>query len=66
MLGLAIGFGEFYGISKNDPLIVAKLCKLLMMAKNNIGSMDKLVHVKWEFGFPNDLLENLVSRSGLF
>lgn len=47
---------------ENEPLIVAKLCKLLMMAKNNVVSVDKLVHVKREFGFPNGFLEDLVPR----
>nr|XP_043620832.1 protein WHAT'S THIS FACTOR 1 homolog, chloroplastic [Erigeron canadensis]XP_043620833.1 protein WHAT'S THIS FACTOR 1 homolog, chloroplastic [Erigeron canadensis]XP_043620834.1 protein WHAT'S THIS FACTOR 1 homolog, chloroplastic [Erigeron canadensis]XP_043620835.1 protein WHAT'S THIS FACTOR 1 homolog, chloroplastic [Erigeron canadensis]XP_043620836.1 protein WHAT'S THIS FACTOR 1 homolog, chloroplastic [Erigeron canadensis] len=47
---------------ENEPLLVAKLCKLLMMAKNNVVSADKLVHVKREFGFPNDLLTNMVPR----
>lgn len=47
---------------ENEPLIVAKLCKLLMMSKDNVVSADKLVHVKREFGFPNDILINLVPR----
>lgn len=47
---------------ENEPLIVAKLCKLLMMAKNRVVSADKLVEVKREFGFPNDFLVTLVSE----
>lgn len=47
---------------ENEPLIVAKLCKLLMMAKNRVVSADKLVEVKKEFGFPNDFLVTLVSE----
>lgn len=47
---------------ENEPLIVAKLSKLLMMAKNRIVSADKLVEVKREFGFPNDFLVTLVSE----
>lgn len=47
---------------KNEPLIVAKLCKLLMMAKDRVVSADKLVEVKREFGFPNDFLVTLVSK----
>lgn len=47
---------------ENEDLIVAKLCKLLMMSKNNVVSADKLVHVKREFGFPNDFMESLVPR----
>lgn len=50
---------SFY--SDNEPLIVAKLCKLLMMAKNRVVSVDKLVEVKREFGFPNDFLVRIVS-----
>nr|GFA03573.1 protein WHAT'S THIS FACTOR 1 homolog [Tanacetum cinerariifolium] len=33
-----------------------------MMSKNNVVSADKLVHVKREFGFPNDFMEVLVPR----
>ncbi|XP_015583233.3 protein WHAT'S THIS FACTOR 1 homolog, chloroplastic [Ricinus communis] len=47
---------------KNEGLIVSKLCKLLMMAKNKVLSADKLVHVKREFGFPNDFMVNLVPK----
>lgn len=47
---------------ENELLIVAKLCKLLMMSKNNVVSADKLVHVKREFGFPNDFMEKLVPK----
>lgn len=47
---------------ENEPLIVSKLCKLLMMSKNKIISADKLLEVKREFGFPNDFLVNLVPR----
>ncbi|KAK4779806.1 hypothetical protein SAY87_015912 [Trapa incisa] len=46
----------------NEGLIVSKLCKLLMMSTNRVISADKLVHVKREFGFPNDFLVNLVPR----
>lgn len=46
----------------NEPLIVSKLCKLLMMSKDKVISADKLVHVKREFGFPNDFMVNLVPR----
>ncbi|ESQ43762.1 hypothetical protein EUTSA_v10006016mg [Eutrema salsugineum] len=46
----------------NEPLIVSKLCKLLMMAKDKVISADKLVHVKRDFGFPNDFLVKLVQR----
>ncbi|OVA05998.1 Plant organelle RNA recognition domain [Macleaya cordata] len=47
---------------ENEQLLVAKLCKLLMMCKNKVVSADKLVHVKREFGFPNDFLCNLVPK----
>ncbi|XP_048137196.1 protein WHAT'S THIS FACTOR 1 homolog, chloroplastic [Rhodamnia argentea] len=48
--------------SANEPLIVSKLCKLLMMSKDKVISADKLLHVKREFGFPNDFMVNLVPR----
>ncbi|KAG5251998.1 protein ROOT PRIMORDIUM DEFECTIVE [Salix suchowensis] len=47
-------------VLENEGWIVSKLCKLLMMAKDKVLSVDKLVHVKREFGFPNDFLVNLV------
>ncbi|KAL6968352.1 hypothetical protein U1Q18_034153 [Sarracenia purpurea var. burkii] len=47
---------------ENEPLIVAKLCKLLMMSKDKVVSADKLVHVKREFGFPNDFMVSLVPK----
>lgn len=47
---------------ESEPLIVSKLCKLLMMSKNRVVSADKLLHVKREFGFPNDFLVELVPR----
>ncbi|KAH0633706.1 hypothetical protein KY284_036492 [Solanum tuberosum] len=46
----------------NESLLVSKLCKLLMMSKDKVVSADKLVQVKREFGFPNDLLVNLVPK----
>ncbi|KAI3449608.1 hypothetical protein Pfo_006273 [Paulownia fortunei] len=51
---------------ENEPLIVAKLCKLLMMAKDKVVSADKLVEVKREFGFPNDFLVTLVPKGKSF
>ncbi|PKI42187.1 protein WHAT'S THIS FACTOR 1 homolog, chloroplastic-like [Punica granatum] len=48
--------------SHNEGLIVSKLCKLLMMSKDRVISTDKLVHVKREFGLPNDFLVDLVPR----
>lgn len=47
-------------VLENEGWIVSKLCKLLMMAKDKVLSVDKLIHVKREFGFPNDFLVNLV------
>lgn len=47
---------------KNEELIVAKLCKLLMMSENKAISTNKLLEVRREFGFPDDFLENLVPR----
>lgn len=49
-------------IHENEPLIVAKLCKLLMISKDKVINADKLVHVKRDFGFPNDFLVNLVPK----
>ncbi|EXB39345.1 hypothetical protein L484_025040 [Morus notabilis] len=49
-------------VKDNEPLIVSKLCKLLMMSKDKVLSAEKLVNVKREFGFPNDFLVNLVPR----
>ncbi|KAE8009689.1 hypothetical protein FH972_006113 [Carpinus fangiana] len=51
---------RIYG--EHEPWIVSKLCKLLMMSKDKVLSVDKLVHVKREFGFPNDFLVNLVPK----
>lgn len=48
--------------AENEKLIVAKLCKMLMMAKNRVVNVEKLVHVKREFGFPNDFLSKLVPK----
>lgn len=47
---------------ENEELIVSKLCKLLMMSKDKMLSVDKLLHVKRDFGFPNDFLVNLVPK----
>ncbi|KAF8401234.1 hypothetical protein HHK36_012165 [Tetracentron sinense] len=47
---------------ENEPLLVEKLCKLLMMSRDNVVSADKLVHVKREFGFPDDFLCSLVPK----
>nr|GMD27909.1 protein ROOT PRIMORDIUM DEFECTIVE 1 [Ipomoea batatas] len=47
---------------RNENLLVSKLCKLLMMAKDRVISADKLLEVKREFGFPNDFLVNLVPK----
>lgn len=46
----------------NEKLIVSKLCKLLMMSTNKVISADKLIHVKRDFGFPNDFMVNLVPK----
>ncbi|KAK9756113.1 hypothetical protein RND81_01G074200 [Saponaria officinalis] len=48
--------------AENELLIVEKLCKVLMMAKNRVISVEKLVHVKREFGFPNDFLSSIVPK----
>ncbi|XAR61226.1 hypothetical protein NMG60_11034866 [Bertholletia excelsa] len=48
--------------SENEQLIVAKLCKLLMMSKDKVISADKIVHVKRDFGFPNDFMVSLLPK----
>ncbi|OMO95820.1 hypothetical protein COLO4_15662 [Corchorus olitorius] len=48
--------------NENEEFIVSKLCKLLMMSRYKVISVDKLAHVKREFGFPNDFLVNLVPK----
>uniref|UniRef100_A0A803MX81 PORR domain-containing protein n=2 Tax=Chenopodium quinoa TaxID=63459 RepID=A0A803MX81_CHEQI len=48
--------------AENELLIVSKICKMLMMAKNRVINVEKLVHVKREFGFPNDFLSKLVPK----
>ncbi|KAH7676326.1 Plant organelle RNA recognition domain-containing protein [Dioscorea alata] len=48
--------------AQHEPLIISKLCKLLMMAKDRVISADKLSHVKRDFGFPDDFLCNLVPK----
>ncbi|XP_074268959.1 protein WHAT'S THIS FACTOR 1, chloroplastic [Silene latifolia] len=53
---------EKRAFAQNELLIVEKLCKLLMMAKNHVISVDKLVHVKRDFGFPNDFLTSIVPK----
>ncbi|KAH6793968.1 Ubiquitin carboxyl-terminal hydrolase family protein [Perilla frutescens var. hirtella] len=47
---------------QNEALLVAKLCKLLLMAKNRVICADKLVEARREFGFPNDFLVTFVSK----
>lgn len=49
-------------VAENEHFLVAKLCRLLMMAKDKVVSADKLFHVKRDFGFPNDFLCNLVPK----
>lgn len=47
---------------ENEPLIVSKVCKLVMMSKNKVVSADKLLNVKRGFRFPNDFLVDLVHK----
>ncbi|PIA44511.1 hypothetical protein AQUCO_01700246v1, partial [Aquilegia coerulea] len=47
---------------ENEQFLVGKLCKLLMMSRDKVISADKLVHMKREFGFPDDFLCCLVSK----
>ncbi|KAK9146866.1 hypothetical protein Sjap_006769 [Stephania japonica] len=46
----------------NERLLVGKLCKLLMMARDRVISADKLEQMKREFGFSNDFLCSLVPK----
>ena len=48
--------------SSNEHLATAKLAKLLMISKNKLLSAEKLLHVKRDFGFPDDFLTNLIPR----
>ncbi|XWS36577.1 hypothetical protein CRYUN_Cryun20dG0096600 [Craigia yunnanensis] len=51
--------------NENEELIVSKLCKLLMMSRFKVISVDKLVHVKREFCLPNDFLVKAEEESSL-
>ncbi|MQM04404.1 hypothetical protein Taro_037206 [Colocasia esculenta] len=46
----------------HEGLALAKLCKLLMMSRDKVLSAEKLLHVKRDFGFPNDFLVSLVPK----
>lgn len=46
--------------SENQELIVAKLCKILMMSKDKAIKIEKLENVKREFGFPDDFMTSVV------
>ncbi|XP_058082669.1 protein WHAT'S THIS FACTOR 1 homolog, chloroplastic [Magnolia sinica] len=50
--------------AENEHLLVKKLCKLLMISKNKVINADKLLHVKRDFGFPDDFLCSLVPKYG--
>lgn len=47
-------------LSLHEPLLLAKLLKLLMMSRHRALPADKLLCVKRDFGFPDDLLTSLV------
>ncbi|KAL5983931.1 hypothetical protein ACLOJK_018029 [Asimina triloba] len=47
---------------ENEQLLVKKLCKLLMMSRDKVINADKLLHVKRDFGFPDDFLCSLVPK----
>nr|CAD1828656.1 unnamed protein product [Ananas comosus var. bracteatus] len=47
-------------LSLHEPLLLAKLVKLLMMSRHRALPADKLLCVKRDFGFPDDLLTSLV------
>jgi Plant organelle RNA recognition domain len=48
--------------SRNEPLVLAKLCKLLMISKDRAIPVEKLIEVRRLFGFPEDLLTSLIPR----
>ncbi|KAL9239219.1 hypothetical protein vseg_013559 [Gypsophila vaccaria] len=48
--------------AENEMFIVEKLCRLLMMARDHVISLEKLAHVKREFGFPSDFIDGIVRK----
>ncbi|XP_038971691.1 protein WHAT'S THIS FACTOR 9, mitochondrial-like [Phoenix dactylifera] len=48
--------------TRQEPLVLAKLCKLLMMSRDRVIPAEKLLNVKRDFGFPDDLLTSLVPK----
>ncbi|XP_008793311.1 protein WHAT'S THIS FACTOR 1, chloroplastic [Phoenix dactylifera] len=48
--------------ARQEPLVLAKLCKLLMMSRDRVIPAEKLLNVKRDFGFPDDLLTSLVPK----
>ncbi|XP_078434968.1 ubiquitin carboxyl-terminal hydrolase family protein isoform X2 [Wolffia australiana] len=48
--------------SSCEELVVSKLSKLLMMSKNKAILTEKLLHVKRDFGFPDDILTNVILK----
>ncbi|KAJ4769475.1 Ubiquitin carboxyl-terminal hydrolase family protein [Rhynchospora pubera] len=48
--------------SRNEPLVLAKLCKLLMISKDRAIPVEKILEVRRLFGFPEDLVDSLVPR----
>ncbi|XP_029124020.1 protein WHAT'S THIS FACTOR 1 homolog, chloroplastic [Elaeis guineensis] len=48
--------------ARHEPLVLAKLCKLLMMSRDKVIPAEKLLNVKRDFGFPDDLLTSLVPK----
>ncbi|XP_020574959.1 protein ROOT PRIMORDIUM DEFECTIVE 1 [Phalaenopsis equestris] len=48
--------------SRLEPLVLSKLCKLLMMSRHRVLPAHKLLSVKRDFGFPDDFLVSLVPR----
>lgn len=47
---------------ENEGFLVQKLCKLLMMSKDNAIRAEKLEDMKREFGFPDDFMSSLVPK----
>lgn len=48
--------------SRCEARTLSKVCKLLMMSKDKVINAEKLLNVKRDFGFPDDLLVNLVPK----
>ncbi|XP_074560303.1 protein WHAT'S THIS FACTOR 1, chloroplastic-like [Curcuma longa] len=48
--------------AQNEPLALAKLCKLLMISRHRALPAEKLLNAKRDFGLPDDFICSLVPR----